>query len=416
MYAMLCGMFRSGSGPSDGGAVVTGGDLARAMPRVPEASIRGTLDRLEQNNKVMVDGPNEGLEGVTVHEIVDEPGAVREREGGQTGKRHAAQQLVRGSGRQTAVHGHNCTVEWAQQKRGKDGRGEAGGGCAGRGRAPEQEDARERGVGGARQAGAPGAGGCREASKSGGAGSGSEIPLYDGEAGCAVRTAPVPRTQNFQPRSKPPVECETAGGGVGMSKSGGEGTNSATAAGQSGGGLEQRGEAEVRGGGKRTREADPKETQRGRKGARGVPSEPLIIKNNNTKKQEKNRAEPGTDGSYLRVGHIKTRIGRPHSKQHANETVGGKGDGHIEEEEGQVPICGPHQEGGEGSGSQGACGRIQGMGGEADRGQQAQGGDREGRLAAAAADRGGDNTSHSRTGLDSISPGHDQHWRGRQQR
>ena len=65
---------------------MAGGDLAREMPRVPEANIRGTLDRLEQNNKVMVDGPNEGLEGVTVHEIVDEPGAVREREGGQTGK------------------------------------------------------------------------------------------------------------------------------------------------------------------------------------------------------------------------------------------------------------------------------------------------------------------------------------------
>ena len=109
MYAMLCEMFRSSSGPSDGGAAVAGVELARAMPRALEANIRGTLDRLEQNNKVMVDGPNEGLEGVTVYEIVDEPGAVREREGGKTGKRHAARQLVRGTGRQTAVHGHNCT-------------------------------------------------------------------------------------------------------------------------------------------------------------------------------------------------------------------------------------------------------------------------------------------------------------------
>ena len=275
MYAMLCEMFRSGSGPSNGGAVVTGRELARAMPMALEACIRGTLDRLEHNNKVMVDGPNEGLEGVTVHEIVDEPGAVREREGGKTGKRHAAQQLVRGSGRQTAVHGHNCTVEWEQQKRGKDGRREAGGGCAGHGRVPEQGGARGRGAGGARQAGGFSAGGGREVSKSGGAGSESEIPLCDGEAGCAVRTAPVPRTQNCQPRSKPPGECENdqrAGGGVGMSKSVGAGTSSAAAAEQSSEGVAQREAAEVRGGGKRTREADLKETQSGRKGARGVPS------------------------------------------------------------------------------------------------------------------------------------------------
>ena len=37
---------------------------------------REALDRLEQENKVMVDGPNEGLEGVMVYEIVDEPGAI----------------------------------------------------------------------------------------------------------------------------------------------------------------------------------------------------------------------------------------------------------------------------------------------------------------------------------------------------
>ena len=41
---------------------------------------REALDRLEQENKVMVDGPNEGLEGVMVYEIVDDAGANRERE------------------------------------------------------------------------------------------------------------------------------------------------------------------------------------------------------------------------------------------------------------------------------------------------------------------------------------------------
>ena len=78
---------------------MSGIDLARDMPRALEANIRGTLDRLEQNNKVMVDGPNEGLEGVMVYEIVDEPGAVQEREGGKPGKRQAARRLVRGTGR-----------------------------------------------------------------------------------------------------------------------------------------------------------------------------------------------------------------------------------------------------------------------------------------------------------------------------
>ena len=72
-----------------------------------------------------------------------------------------------------------------------------------------------------------------------------------------------------------------------MSKSGGEGTNSAAAAGQSGGAVVQRGEAEAGGGGKRTREAGTKETQRGRKGARGAQSEPTIIKNINTKNRGK---------------------------------------------------------------------------------------------------------------------------------
>ena len=83
------------------------------------------------------------------------------------------------------------------------------------------------------------------------------------------------------------------------------------------------------------------------------------------------------------MGHIKTRIGRHHYKQHADETVGGKSNGHTEEEQGQVLICGPNQEGGEGSGGQGASGRVPSMGGTANRGQRTQGGDREGRTAAA---------------------------------
>ena len=81
MYAMICGMFRSSSGPSDGGAAVAGVDLARAMPRALEANIREALDRLEQENKVMVDGPNEGLEGVMVYEIVDDACRRQPREG-----------------------------------------------------------------------------------------------------------------------------------------------------------------------------------------------------------------------------------------------------------------------------------------------------------------------------------------------
>ena len=63
-----------------------------------------------------------------VYEIVDEPGAIREREGGKSGKRQAARHLVRGTGRQTAVHGNNYTVEWEKQKRGKESRGDVEGG------------------------------------------------------------------------------------------------------------------------------------------------------------------------------------------------------------------------------------------------------------------------------------------------
>ena len=203
---------------------------------------------------------------------------------------------------------------------------------------------------------------------------------------------------------------------MGMSKSGGAVTSGAVTAEQSGAGAAQREAAELRQGGKRTREANQKETRRGRKGARGASSEPLGIKNNNKKQPGKNRAEPGTDGSYLQVRHIKTLVGRPNNKQHASEIVGSKGNGDSEGKEGQVPICGPHQEGGEGSSGQGACGRIQSMGGPADRRQWTQGGDREGRTAAAAASRGGVNTSHSRAGIRGISHGHGDDREGRQQR
>jgi hypothetical protein len=124
MYAMICGMFRSSSSPSDGGAAVAGVDLARAMPRALGANIREALDRLEQENKVMVDGPNEGLEGVMVYEIVDDAGDNREREGGKSGKRQAARPLLRGAGPQRAIYGDNYTVEWQKQKRGKESRGD----------------------------------------------------------------------------------------------------------------------------------------------------------------------------------------------------------------------------------------------------------------------------------------------------
>jgi hypothetical protein len=85
---------------------------------------REALDRLEQENKVMVDGPNEGLEGVMVYEIVDDAGDNREREGGKSGKRQAARPLLRGAGPQRAIYGDNYTVEWQKQKRGKESRGD----------------------------------------------------------------------------------------------------------------------------------------------------------------------------------------------------------------------------------------------------------------------------------------------------
>ena len=72
-----------------------------------------------------------------------------------------------------------------------------------------------------------------------------------------------------------------------MSKLGGAVTRSMVTAEQSSTGAAQREAAELRQGGKRTREANQKETHRGRKGARGVSSEPLVIKNSNTKKPKK---------------------------------------------------------------------------------------------------------------------------------
>ena len=76
-----------------------------------------------------------------------------------------------------------------------------------------------------------------------------------------------------------------------MSKSGGAVARSAVAAKQSSAGVAQREAAEVRQDGKRTREANQKETHRGRKGARGVPSEPLkiTIKKRSQKKAELNQ-------------------------------------------------------------------------------------------------------------------------------
>ena len=103
---------------------MAGVDLAMAMPRALEANIREALAMLEEENKSMVDGPNEGLEGVTVYEIVDDERANRGREGVKSGKRHAVRPLMRGAGPQRAIYGNNHTVEWQKQKRGKETRGD----------------------------------------------------------------------------------------------------------------------------------------------------------------------------------------------------------------------------------------------------------------------------------------------------
>ena len=80
-------------------------------------------------------------------------------------------------------------------------------------------------------------------------------------------------------------ETRPAGGGMGMSKSGGAVASCAVTAEQSGAGAVQQEAAALRPCGKRIREANQKEPRRGRKGARGASSEPLgkntkiIIKN-----------------------------------------------------------------------------------------------------------------------------------------
>ena len=48
---------------------MAGEDLARAMPRALTASIRAAVDALEDINRLLVDGPLEGLEGVRVWDI-----------------------------------------------------------------------------------------------------------------------------------------------------------------------------------------------------------------------------------------------------------------------------------------------------------------------------------------------------------
>ena len=75
MYDLICEMLRG-----TGGAGVAGVDLGRTMPRALEANIREALAVLEEENKFMVDGPNVGLDGVTVHEIEADERVTQGRE------------------------------------------------------------------------------------------------------------------------------------------------------------------------------------------------------------------------------------------------------------------------------------------------------------------------------------------------
>ena len=59
---------RRRNGDDDWGGMA-GEDLARAMPRALTVNIRATLNALEEENILMVDGPQEGLDGVRVYEI-----------------------------------------------------------------------------------------------------------------------------------------------------------------------------------------------------------------------------------------------------------------------------------------------------------------------------------------------------------
>ena len=101
---------------------VTGETLARAMPRALEINIREALGMLDEENKLMVDGPNLGLKGVTVYEIVTDEMVPQGEGGSKSGKRHAVRPLVR-RGPQRTIYGENCTVEWGKQKRGTVRRG-----------------------------------------------------------------------------------------------------------------------------------------------------------------------------------------------------------------------------------------------------------------------------------------------------
>ena len=55
---------------------------------------------LEEDNKLMVDGPHEVLEGVTVYEIETDKRVTQGKGGGKSGKRHAVWPLKRGAGPQ----------------------------------------------------------------------------------------------------------------------------------------------------------------------------------------------------------------------------------------------------------------------------------------------------------------------------
>ena len=115
-------------------------------------------------------------------------------------------------------------------------------------------------------------------SKSGGVDSVRENPSLDGEAEYTMRTAPMQGTQSCPPRPEPTVEFindRHSGGGMGMSKFGGAKTSGTVTVGQSGAGVAPREAAERSQGGKRTREANQKDTRRGRKGARGATAEYL---------------------------------------------------------------------------------------------------------------------------------------------
>ena len=126
--------------------------------------------------------------------------------------------------------------------------------------------------------------------------------------------------------------------------------------------------------GKRTRAAEQKET-RNRNDTRGELSEPLrnqtkmlekmVIKN--TQKIKVLNQVPMAV-SYLQAGYIRARTAYLQHTRITSTKLGIQGKGHPEEGEGKVPISGPHQTGGEGSGGQGPCGQVQSMGGEGDRG------------------------------------------------